>query len=110
MKRLVLFSCIVLIMGVLSCKKKLNEPIPAYPIPEWLQSKITELPPGTCQWTSVNIIEYQGKRYYNIYPMVSSCLYCDLYDINGNYQTWDSNQWNDFYKNLTVVKTLPACP
>ena len=111
MRRLFLFVGVFLILGVLSCNKKDEETNPDQ-FPEWLQTKITEITSkqNICSITDVTIIEYQGKRYYNIYCGLWSCVYCQFFDEKGNRPTWDSNGWNDFSTNQKVIKILPACP
>jgi len=111
MKRLFLFVGVFLILGVLSCDKKDEETNPDQ-FPEWLQTKITEITSkqNICSITNVTIIEYQGKRYYNIYCGLWSCVYCQFFDEKGNRPTWESNQWNDFFANKKDVKVVPACP
>lgn len=107
---ILLFFCIFLFLVVSSCNKK-DEITPPDQFPEWLELKITELTSGQnlCEITDVTIIDYKGKLYYNIYCGLWSCIYCELYDENGDHPTWETEQLNDFFANKKEIKTLPAC-
>ena len=111
MKRLFLFSCIILLLGILSCNEK-DEITPPDQFPDWLELKITELTSefNNCEITDVTIIEYKGKLYYNIYSGLWSCVYCQLFDENGSRPNWEPTQWEDFFGSKKEIKTLPACP
>jgi len=110
MNRLSLYFCILLLGGILSCKDK-DEITPPDQFPLWLKFKITELTSESnlCAITDVTIIDYKGKLYYNIYCGLWSCIYCELYDENGNRPNWETDQLNDFFANKKEIKTLPAC-
>jgi len=109
MKRFATILLFVFILGMDSCKKEENSTPDQFP--EWLQTKITELLPDQrgCGITDVTISEYKGKRYYNIYCGLWSCVYCQLFDEKGNHPVWEANEFNDFLKNQKIIKTLPAC-
>jgi len=111
MKRLFLFASIFLILGILSCDKNNEETNPDQ-FPGWLQAKITELTSefDLCEITDVTIIEYNGKIYYHVYCGIWSCMYCHLFDEQGNRPNWESSEWNDFFANKKEIKTVPACP
>jgi len=110
MRRLIIFTTIVLLFGIQSCDKKdlISGP---EEFPVWLQLKITELvtPFSICDITDVTIIEYSGKRYYNIYAGLWSCVYCQLFDEQGNRPDWDSKGWEDFFAKKKDIQTVPAC-
>ena len=110
MKRLAFFTTIMLLIGLLSCNKKEETPV-SKDFPEWLQLKITELVPeqNLCAITDVTIIEYNGKRYYHVYCGIWSCMYCQLFDEQGNRPVWDSTGWEDFFANKKEIQTVPAC-
>ena len=110
MTRLFYFICIFLLLEVLACEKK-DEEITTDQFPEWLKAKITEITSqqNICSITDVTIIEYQGKKYYNVYCGLWSCVYCQFFDENGNHPTWNSSEWNDFSAKQKVIKTSPAC-
>jgi hypothetical protein len=110
MKRLPVFILILLLIGLGSCKK--DEISTSDQFPAWLQAKITELVPeqNLCEITEVTIIEYNGAKYYHIYCEIWSCMYCQLFDGNGNRPNWDENGWNNFFAKQKAIKTVPACP
>ena len=110
MKRLFLFACIFLFLGVSSCNKK-DEITPPDQFPHWLELKITELTSEfkLCEITDVTYIEYKGKLYYHIYCGLWSCMYCQVFDENGNRPSWETNDWNDFFAHKKEIKTVPAC-
>jgi hypothetical protein len=110
MNRLFCFAYIFLLWGVLACDKK-DEDISTDQLPEWLQTKITELIPDqkSCWITDVTIIKYKGERYYHVYCGLWSCMYCQLFDEKGNRPTWETNQWNDFFANKKEIRVVPVC-
>jgi len=110
MRRLVFFITIILLIGILSCDKKDLITGPEE-FPVWLQLKITELVPeqDLCEITSVTIIEYNGKKYYHLYCAIWSCVYCQLFDEQGNRPDWDSKGWEDFFAGEKEFVKVPAC-
>ena len=109
MNRFTIIILIAFLIGLDSCKKE-ETPTPEQ-FPEWLQAKIAEITSqqNICSITDVTIFEYNGKRYYNSYCGLWSCVYCQFFDEKGNRPTWDSNEWNKFHDNQKVIKTVPAC-
>ena len=110
MRRLFLFSGIFLLLSFLSCDKKDLITGPEE-FPAWLQLKIEELvtPFSICNITDVTIIEYNGKKYYHIYAGLWSCMYCQLFDEQGNRPDWDSKGWEDFFAKMKDIQIVPAC-
>lgn len=111
MKQFFLFACIFLLLGVLACDKK-NEDISTDQLPEWLQAKVTEVNSefNHCESIFVEVINFEGKTYYNIRCILWNCIYCQLFDGQGNRPVWNSTEWNDFLAKQKVVETVPACP
>jgi len=109
MNRFIAILLIVFLLGI-TCKKE--EITPPDQFPEWLQAKITELTSefDLCKYTNVEIIEYKGEFYYNISCGVWNCIYCQIFDVNGNRPTWTNEGMQDFLTNKKIIKTLPACP
>lgn len=110
MRRLILCATIILMISFLSCDKKDTITGPEE-FPAWLQLKIAELvtPFSICNITDVTIIEYNGKKYYNIYAGLWSCVYCQLFDEQGNRPDWDSKGWEDFFTKKKDIQTVAAC-
>ena len=110
MNRASVYFLIVLFIGIGSCKK--DENAVSDQIPQWLQAKVTELTSefNLCNYTNVEIIEYRGEHYYNINCALWNCIYCYIYDKNGNRLIWTTNEMQDFYTGKKLIKTLPACP
>ncbi len=110
MRRFLFLTCIIILIGILSCNKKEKIADPEE-FPVWLQQKIIELVPekNLCQITNVTIIEYNGKKYYHIYCGIWSCMYCQLFDEQGNRPDWTTSEWNDFFAKKKDVQTVPAC-
>jgi hypothetical protein len=100
----------VFLLGMDSCKKEEDSNPDQFP--GWLQAKITELTSefNLCQYTDVTFIEYKGQKYYHVYCGVWSCMYCQLFDEQGNRPVWETSEWNDFFANKKEIKTVPACP
>jgi len=110
MKRLTLLYMFIILLSVFSCHRKEENAI-SKEFPAWLQLKITELVPDPqmCKITDVTFIEYNGKRYYHVYCGIWSCMYCQLFDEQGNRPDWNSDDWNDFITNKKDIQTVPAC-
>ena len=110
MRRLTLLYTFIILLSVFSCHKK-EETIISKELPVWLKLKITELIPDQqmCEITDVTFIEYNGKRYYHVYCAIWSCMYCQLFDEQGNRPNWNSDGWNDFITNEKNIQTVPAC-
>ena len=110
MRRLILLLYFSALFGFLSCdKKEIVESPEQFPV--WLQEKISELvtPSNICNITDVTIIQYNGKKYYHIYAGLWSCMYCELFDEQGNRPVWDGKGWGDFYTKKKDIQTVPAC-
>jgi hypothetical protein len=109
MKRSSAIFLIVFLLGIDSCKKE--ETSVSDQFPEWLQAKITELTSefNLCEYTNVEIIEYKGELYYNISCGAWNCIYCQIFDQNGNRRTWTTGEMPDFLTNKKLIKTVPAC-
>lgn len=110
MNRFTAILLLVFLLGIDSCKKE--ETSAPDQFPEWLQAKITELTSefNLCEYTYVEIIEYKNEFYYNISCGVWNCIYCQIFDKNGNRPTWTNSGIEDFLTNKKLIKTLPACP
>lgn len=110
MRRLIRFIIIFTFLAIFSCHKK-EETLVSTEFPEWLQLKIAELVPDQklCEITDVTFIEYKGKIYYHVYCGIWSCMYCQLFDEQGNRPDWSSEVWQDFLVKKKDIQTVPAC-
>jgi len=109
MKHLFLIVCLLLLVSISSCtKEKSDNP---EQLPEWIQAKVTEVISefNLCESTNVEIINFEGKTYYNISCAIWNCIYCQLFDEQGNRPVWNSTEWNDFFANNKEIKVVPAC-
>ena len=85
MKRFLLFIIILASLWIVpSCDNE--ETTNQDQFPEWLEKKIVELVPDQkyCEITDVTIIKYNGEMYYHVYCGFWSCVYCQLFDDQGN--------------------------
>jgi hypothetical protein len=110
MKRIILIAGIFILFSVLSCDKNVEITGPDK-FPEWLKLKIAELiqDQHLCEITDVTIIEYNGKRYYHIYAGLWSCVYCQLFDEQGNRPVWEGKDWDDFFIRKKDIQKVQAC-
>ena len=86
MKRLLLFACIFLLFGVLSCNN-IEETTDPGGFPAWIKNKADDLSARSgqsCEFIYVLKYEVNGRYYYNIDFAYSSCNNCNLYDEHGN--------------------------
>ena len=109
MKRILYLLSLIMMLSVFACDKK--ETTDTNQLPVWLKQKITELVPDQklCEITTVTVIELHGKRFYHVYCGIWSCMYCHLFDENGNRPEWDNEGWSDFAANKKEIKIVPAC-
>lgn len=62
-----------------------------------------------CEITEVTVISYKGNTCHHVYCMIWSCMYCHLYDEQGNHPAWNTKEWEDFLANQEVIRKVPAC-
>lgn len=79
--------------------------------PESLQLAITDLQSSDnmCDICTVEIIEFNGKNYYHLYCQIWSCVYCNVYDVNGNDVSFEQEEWESFLQDHKVIRTVPMC-
>jgi len=109
MKHPFLIICLLLLGSIFSCTKEKSDHPDQFPV--WLQAKIMEITSENdlCKYTHIEIIKFEGKFYYNIRCDVWNCIYCQVFDEQGNKIQWNSETLNIFLANNEVIKTLPAC-
>lgn len=78
--------------------------------PDWLNAKVAELiSDDQCSISTVTVYEFEGQQYYNIYCGVWSCMFCELYDAEGNAVNWDPDAFQKFHETSKEIDELPAC-
>ncbi len=79
--------------------------------PETVQAVINELRQneGLCDICNVEIIEYKGKTYYNLYCGHWSCSHCEFYDEEGVKVDWGQDIFQDFFDTHEIVRIIPMC-
>ena len=88
-KRIIFISGVLLSFIIVSCKKDSGvEPFDyARDTPLWLKEKITVMSNDTTHFyamTKVYRYQWNAVFIYHISIPLSSCMYCELYDQNGN--------------------------
>ncbi len=94
MKKLFLFLLALLIFC--TCEKQSSD----NRNPEWLDELILEMEGNPYYFGSyISRYTWNGDFFYEITIPVSSCMYCDIYDIDGNRINWQENDINDYLEN-----------
>jgi hypothetical protein len=109
-RRLTGLVFIAAFLALFSCHKK-EEITVSKEFPGWLRIKIAGLIPDEplCKISEVTTIQYKGKIYYHVYCGLWSCMYCQLFDEQGNRPDWKDEDWQDFFANKKELRTDPAC-
>lgn len=104
MKNLLLLP--LLLFFLVSCQKdELNTEIP-----EWLQPRIEELDKSSnCFDCELTRYTFNDEFYYHIYCGYWSCLYCELYNKNGNLVEWGVTDFNDFMSEKKDELVIWSC-
>ncbi len=94
MKKLFPFLLALLVFG--ACEKQRFED----KNPTWLDQLIEEMEVKPYYGGSyINQYTWQNHFYYEITIPVSSCMYCDVYDYEGNRINWEENEIDDYLEN-----------
>ncbi len=105
-----LFILLLVLSVSFSCKKdeRTNEEIP-----DWLKTKIEEATAESsidpCVLCDVTVTEYDGKKYYDFYCGLWSCLHCYFFDENGNEPQWETAEWQSYDVGKKEIAVLPIC-
>jgi hypothetical protein len=86
----------------ISCEKE--EKLP--PNPEWLNTMISQLEDSPTPGIVVYAYKWKEDYYYNISNPISSCMFCELYDFQGDKQTWTDDVFSDFASNSRLIKAV----
>lgn len=80
------------------------------PKPDWLSDKVEEIiNEDLCSLTTVTVYQFQEAYYYDIYCGLWSCIYCHLYDSEGENVKWDSETFELFLSDKKQIDEYPAC-
>lgn len=79
--------------------------------PEWLSDKISEIltEKDSCELTSITVYSFNEELFYNIYCGYWSCMFCHLYDADGNKVELGEEKFENFHKVSKVVDEFSAC-
>ena len=106
MKNLYLISFLFIFLA--SCEK---EETTNSEITEWLQPRIEELENSEHCFCSLTRITYKKEYYYHIYCGIWSCMYCQLYNKNGELvNEIEGFDFEDFFTNKKDEVVLWSCP
>jgi len=98
--------CLLLVFVFTFCAK---EDIPPE-VPDWLLPTVEELEnSGECYGCSITKISYNGEMYYHVYCGYWSCMYCNLYNSQGNLVDWDQEKFNHFLENKSEGDVIWKC-
>ena len=101
------FIILVLVLFQFSCNK---EETPPLEVPDFLHPQIEELEnSGECYGCTITKISFNNSFYYHLYCGYWSCMYCNLYDNNGNLVQWEQEEFSDFLENKTVEQVIWKC-
>lgn len=105
MNKLYLVSLLLFLF--ISCNE---DETPQKEIPEWIQPIIENLDnSGECYGCSLAEINYNNKTYYHLYCSYWSCMYCNLYDSNGNTVEWETEDFSSFLTNKSDDVVIWRC-
>ncbi len=93
---------------VVACEKKSQQ---QDQLPEWLEIILDESTNNDfCQYWSVTRYSFRDSYYYELFNPLSSCLFCDVYDEEGNRMVWDDHEdMNAYVENRTDVTLVWEC-
>jgi hypothetical protein len=71
-------------------------------IPGWLSAKIAEMEDEPFYALALVVRhEWKSGYYYYVNIPLSSCMYCDVYDAEGNKINWDIESLDDYLRHRT---------
>jgi hypothetical protein len=92
----------LLSLVIISCEK--DEKLP--PNPEWLNTMITQLESSTTPGIIVYAYKWNEDYYYNVSNPISSCMFCELYNYQGDKPNWTDDEFSDFALNSKLIKAV----
>ena len=105
MNKIINFLAVILFL--ISCQK---EEVVVSQVPDWFVPIIQNLEnSGQCFDCSITRITYNNKTYYHLYCGLWSCMYCNLFDSQGNLVEWKEGEFDDFLKNKKDDTVIWQC-
>ncbi len=84
---------------------------PAFPEnPLWLETRIKTIEAGTNFGYKINVYTWKEGYYYHIENMISSCMFCELYNYEGVEIRLSESEMNDFLANGKLIGTVWSSP
>jgi hypothetical protein len=107
--RLTKIFFILISITCIECERNNEAPDESPAIPDWLKIKIAEMEDNK-YYAGASVVRHEWKStyYYHINIPLSSCLYCDVYNQNGDRVDWEVESREDYInnrKNQTVIWT-----
>jgi hypothetical protein len=87
---------------VLSCEKE--EKLP--PNPAWLNTMISQLERSPLPGISIYAYKWNEKYYYHVQNPISSCLFCEIYNYDGERVTFTDDEFSDFANNGKRIRAV----
>ncbi len=93
------FAILLIILLILStCEKERFD----NKNPKWLDEMIQEMENNPYYGGSyIERYTWRNHYYYEVTIPVSSCLYCDIYNVDGERIDWQENDLEDYLQNKT---------
>jgi len=75
--------------------------------PQWLDNYIDNIK-NDHSYSGAIIYLYKWKEnsYYDVFVPQSSCVVCEVYDVNGNKMEWDDDSAVDYINNRKEISTI----
>lgn len=79
--------------------------------PSWMDEKVDAVlsEKDDCEITTVTVYQYNDELYYNIYCGYWSCMFCHLYNADGEKVDLSQEDFNDFNDLKEKLEEFPAC-
>lgn len=105
MKKLII-PFVISIAFLAACQKEQIEQRP-----KWLSEKVDSVlfDKDLCNITTVTVFQFKGAYYYHIYCGVWSCMYCHIYDGEGNEISLNDETFANFMEENEKIDEFPAC-
>ncbi len=101
MKKLIIILLIPVFVIISSCSDDDNL------VPDWLRPKIAQMEADPV-YAGVTVYrhDYKQTQIYNVDAPLRNCIYCEMYDSNGNALNWTEEELNDYLNLRTNEKII----